>query len=554
MENSNAGEISLNAASNIENVKAFLEKNDIEGAKSFLRDFLALNPAHNQAMFILAQLYEAEGNFVESAALYEKAFEKEIPHEFIDRVIFVYENADRYDKVYEIQKEIYKQKPNDVDVCERYANTCYILKKYDEATEIYNTILAKQPEDVVALKQLSEIYEKTNQLMFRLTKAKLAMIEQDYINAEREYKKAFSLAEKDEDILQIRYRLAKLYRLTGKNEHALDEYLFILSATEENFSVFIELAEIYIEMNNQSSAINVLKRALHIYPDNKEAMQMIADTYMDIQDYENAKKHYERLTELDSGVENKVNLAKTYLQSEEIDKTREILLDAEKQEPNSTEVLTALAGYYTYTEDFEKAKSYCSKIIQKLPNSPLGYRKLAQMYTAQGENHLAHYNFGVYHEMKDETDEAINEYNQALNYKKDDFETIKKLATLYEKTGENDAAADYYHMLFEAKIDYIETTKKLVNIYMDMNEYDIAQRYLETAKKENNDIELVFLSAKCMYKLKDYDGALEDLLYYKEHTKSLKNEEETNKLIEEIENKKETSANPLSWLFKLLGI
>ncbi len=554
MENSNTGEITLNATNSIENVKPFLARNDIAGAENFLNEFLSINPNHSQAMFILAQLKEAQGQVTEAADLYDKVFGTQLPPEFADRIIMVYEAADKYDNVYEIYKKQYDANKEDVDVCERYAHACCILQKYDEAIEAYNSVLSQQPENIIALKQLTSIYENTNPMMYRLNRAKLAVLEDDYEAAEKNYKKAFTLAEKDEDVLQIRYQLAKLYRQTGKNEQALDEYLFILSATEENFKIFLELAEIYIELNNQPSAVNVLKRALQVYPDNTEAMQLLADTYLDMEEYEKAQEYYEKLIELNDIVENKVNLAKIYLHLDNLEKTKEILLSAEAQDGNSTEVLTALAGYYTYTSDYEKAKSYCNRIIQKLPGSPLGYRKLAQMYEAQGENHLAHYNYGLYFEMKNETDEAINEYQQALSCKKDDFEVIKKLAKLHEDVQEFDAAADYYHTLFENKIDYVETTRKLVTIYMNMNEYDMAQRYLDTAIKEDNNVELSFLSAKCMYKMKDYAGALEALYYYKENTKSLENVEETDKLIETIEKKKEEGSNPLGWLFKLLGI
>ena len=87
-----------------------------------------------------------------------------------------------------------------------------------------------------------------------------------------------------------------------------------------------------------------------------------------------------------------------------------------------------------------------------------------------------------------------------------------------------------------------------------MNEYDMAQRYLDTAIKEDNNVEFSFLNAKCLYKMKDYEGALENLHFYRENTKSLENIEETDQLIEKIEKKKEEGSNPLGWLFRLLGI
>ena len=271
------------------------------------------------------------------------------------------------------------------------------------------------------------------------------------------------------------------------------------------------------------------------------------------EDFAKAESYYEKLLEVDANnIENMVNLAKVYLQLEKIDKTKEILLKAENSSPSNTEVLTALAGFYTYTQEFDKAKNYCNQIIQKLPQSPLGYRKLAQLNEAMGNNHLAHFNYGIYHEHRNEIDEAVNEYTSALQYNKDDFETIRRLANLHESLGELEIAADYYHSLFEANVDIITTTQKVANVYMKLNDYEMAQRYIEKALKENYDIELQFINAKCLYKLKDFEGALEALEEYKEKSKSLENIEETNALIEELQEKQENNTSLFSRLFGFL--
>ncbi len=554
MENSNAGEITLNSYDGrVEKVKEYLEKNDLDGAKVFLSKFLTVEPNHPHACFIMAQIQEAEGNFSDAAEFYSRVFTSQIPQEFYHRVVNVYENADKYDNLYSIYNAQYQQNPDDMDLCERLANTCSILGKNEQAVELYNKILTNEPDNQVALRQLADIYENTNPMMFRLTNARIAELENNMEKAEKEYKKAFTLAEKDEDILQIRYKMAKLYRSLGKNEQALDEYIYILSVTEENFRVFLELADIYTELNNTPAAINVLKRALHIYPENKEVMQLLADTYLELEDFDKAENYYERLVEAEpDNIENSVNLAKVYLNLNKIEETKEILLKTEKTDPNNTEVLTAMAGFYTYTNDFDKAKSYCTRIIQKLPNSPLGYRKFAQLYQAMGEKHLSHFNYAIYHELRGENEDAIAEYVAALNCKRDDFETMKKLANLYENISEPDSALDYYHMLLNANVEPIETTQKIANLYIKMGEYELAQKYIDETLKTNNDVELYYLSAKCLYKLRDYEGAIENLYYYKEHTKSIEHVDEVDKLINEIESKKETSYNPFAKLFKFL--
>ena len=88
---------------------------------------------------------------------------------------------------------------------------------------------------------------------------------------------------------------------------------------------------------------------------------------------------------------------------------------------------------------------------------------------------------------------------------------------------------------------------------MKNGEYELAQRYLEDAFQKENDCELLFLIAKCMFKLKNYEEALDILNEYKQKTKSLENIEEADNLISQIDNRKETFSNPFAKLFKFLN-
>ena len=75
--------------------------------------------------------------------------------------------------------------------------------------------------------------------------------------------------------------------------------------------------------------------------------------------------------------------------------------------------------------------------------------------------------------------------------------------------------------------------------------------FVAEAMEKNNDMELNYLNAKCEYLLKDYAAALEDFIYYKENTKSLEHIEEVNKIIDELEKKKESSGGIINKLFAL---
>ena len=78
----------------------------------------------------MAQILEAEKNFIEAADFYSKVFTNQVPDEFYNRIIHVYEMADRYENLYDIYEKQFEKNPNDIDLCERFANTCCILYRF----------------------------------------------------------------------------------------------------------------------------------------------------------------------------------------------------------------------------------------------------------------------------------------------------------------------------------------------------------------------------------------------------------------------------------------
>lgn len=520
-------------------VQKLLSSNNLDGARKILEEVLENDKDNLNAMFVLAQISEYEGKFDEAAKYYQKTYKSDMQKELKERIAYVYEQADNYDAAFDIYKEFYEKEPNDKNAIERFANCCSILKKYDMAVELYNKILTKEPDDIVALRQLIDIYEDTNKMMYHLFKARVAEIENTLSHALSEYKKALALAEEDEDILNIRYKLAQLYKQTGKLENALDEYTYILSISHDNFSIYLELAQIYEDMGNMAASVDILEKAHKIYTNNEEVSRMLADMLYETEQFEKAKTLLEKLcSDNKKDIELNITLAKTYLELGKIEETGRILVELEKVHPDATEVLVALAGFYTLKDDFEKAKSYCNRIIKKLPSSPLGYGKLAQLYEKQKEDHLSHYNYGLYHELKGEIEEATDEFIWALHYKDDDFASIEKLANIYEKNNEIDLAIEYLEKLLKFDVNTEETAYKLGKLYIEQGDIEATQRFLqETINEHPQAIELYLLNADCLYKLKNYEEALEAYRYYQNNTKSCETIDYVKEQIEKTEKK-----------------
>ncbi|MDD3593238.1 MAG: tetratricopeptide repeat protein [Candidatus Gastranaerophilales bacterium] len=536
--NSAAGEITLKTYdARVEKVFEYLNNNDLDNAKIYLMKFITVEPNHPHACFIMGQILESEGNFMEAADYYERVYNPDMAPEFQQRVAMVFENADRYDLAYTVYKDLYAADPQNQDNIEVLAHACLILGKKEEAAEYYNKLLTITPDNDVALRQLAEIYEHTDKLMYHLTRARIFELEKSLNHMESEYKRALSLAQDEQDVLTVRYRLAKCYKDKKKFHNALDEYLAILGMTEENFNVFMELAEIYTELNNIDAAIEVLKRALKIYPDNKKAMTELADLLLETEHMFEAQQLYEKLHMAEpNNVSLNVNLAKAYLKQSKKEETKRVLLETEKLQPDDNEVLTALAGFYSLEEDFDEAQKYCERIIKKLPNSPLGYRKLAQMYELKGDNSKAHYNFGLYHQLKGEIQDAIDEFTWAVHYDDKDYQAIKKLANLQAQGEEKYQALDFYERLAEHEPDREFAVKEASKIHIAQKEYDLAHLKLQSILDEGTkDFEFYLLNADCLYQMKDFDAALENYKYYDENSNLCTDDEHVKSRIKQLE-------------------
>ena len=155
----------------------YLSNHDYSQAKDSLNEILGIDPEQVDANYILSQLYEFEENYEEAVLCMEKVVNKQQNPDLIYKLAQLYENIDNYEKALGLYIECYKYSPDDLAICERIANTSQILGNHSQAVEFYNKILKNDPENVVALTQLIDLYEENDSFLFYLSKANLSQIE-----------------------------------------------------------------------------------------------------------------------------------------------------------------------------------------------------------------------------------------------------------------------------------------------------------------------------------------------------------------------------------------
>lgn len=533
--NSSVDEIDLK----MNQIQQLLNNNDLEGAKHIANEILKIDSNDINAHFILAQIAEANEDFNLAAEHFEAVIKFQETPELIARLAQVSEECDNYERAYELYKQVFELEPEDKNLCERLAHVSRILGKNAEAIDFYNKLLTIESDDIVALTQLMELYEESNRLMYYLTRARIQEIEGANSYAAESLQKALNLAENNEDIIPIRFKLAENLAGRDKALQAIDQYLFILEQDQTNFDVYKKLADLYISLDNSESAIETFERALHIYPDDIEVLGELADLHLDEEHYEKAQELYTKLVEFEpENKENNVNLAKAQLQLKNLDAAynnlQQVLAVNEKDIP----ALTVLIDYYSLQQNYDEATQVANKIKELLPSSPLAYRKLAEINEKLNNAFEVHYNYAKFHELKGEKQLAVDEYTWALGQQPDNTNIVIKLAGLYEDLGEKYIAIEYYEKAFNLDSSLTHVLSKASDIYFKQKDYEQAKNlYEKLLAVDDKDTELYYNLAICYENTKDYEKALGYYKKYDELAPLSNKSEEVKKKVQSLESK-----------------
>ena len=528
-----------NIDARMELAKIYLNNHDYENAASLLEEVTALESDHLDANHILGQLYEFNQDFHKAAVCFEKLMKHDPSPNLKFKLAQLYENADEYDKALELYREYHQSNPDDDDVCERIAHVNRILGNNAEAIEFYNSLLRKNPDNIVALTQLMELYEGNNSLFFYLIKAKINELEGTLSHAISSYKKALLEAEKQEEIIQIRFAMADIYIKKGNFLQAVDEYLAIMELDNRNYLVYKSLGNAYAHLENMEAASESYEKALVINSDDKAVYEELADIYLSIELYDKATVLLEKLAKMEpDNLSFRINLAKAYIASKIDDKAKEELDFVYKKDSKNAENIGVMVDFLILKKDYENALKHAEEIKQIIPKSPFGYRKAGEVCEILGKSFESHYNFGIYHDLKGEKQLAIDEFTWALEQDYTNLQVILKLAKLYEEISEEYIALEYYQKACKIDNNDVFILQKTADIYTKKKDYEQAIGiYKKILSVDENNKEVYVNLGNAYECVKNYDLALENYKKYIDLNPYSSQAEEIKEKIEKLESK-----------------
>lgn len=275
-----------------------------------------------------------------------------------------------------------------------YADSNRTIKTSKDPIDISYDALAKLKRRDLENYEPELKYSRQNLAAAHIFKANKALEKKDFQSAYDNYLKVRALKVDNKDVT---YNLALLAAQTGKNEHAVDFYKQLLSTGNASPENYLELAQLYVLLNERQTALNTLQdgrakfmdnqaillqliqlfsengsysaivpvidEALKADPDNIELIYLAGFSNESEGNVDAAKKYYSSVLKLDeNNFESNLALGLIHLgaflkdteSAESQYNAQDLLLKANEIRPYDVNALKALALYYQHANDPEQ--------------------------------------------------------------------------------------------------------------------------------------------------------------------------------------------------------
>lgn len=359
------------------------------------------------------------------------------------------------------------------------AATLYEEKKLQEALKIYEEIIKLNPADEVALSCTMDIYlELDDKFNYYLSRANVNIAQGKIEYAINDTKKALAL---DMENIDARRKLARLYKVGGKNLKAIDEFLRLLELEPTDYDAHIELVDLYMKEDSLESAISIAKKAYDMFKDFPVVRNMLAQLYFKANDFKAA---------LDV-VEDDLLKIKILLQDEQNDLADELLnkVDFSKLDDFRKKNYYILKAQLLYNKaQYEDALKQIDEYVKLSSPDAVSFQMRALIYEELNDEFSAYLNWGFCKKLQGKFDEAIVEFNHAYQKNPNNKTVLIELANLYQKNKERFVAIEYWQKVYELDKDE-QAREILAEFYYSEGNFDKAEQYGKVIERKEDDSE-----------------------------------------------------------------
>lgn len=426
---------------------------------------------------------------------------------------------ENYEKAYEMLTNMYEKMKDDAEYLEKIALLAKMMEKDEDAAKYWEELVVVNPNSLVAYSELLDIYNNKNKYKYYITRAKYKILNEKVSQSIDDYKKAISSTTEEEEQVNARFLLAKALEHVGKVQEAIDEYYRIIEL-KDDIAIYHKLADLYSEMGDRFSAINVLEKAVKAFPDVTTLAEYLSALYLKEGQYDKSLEY----------ATNDYSKIKAYLMKGE-NQTAFELLEKNVDEKNAN-YIALMAEYYFNTKDWTKTTEFIDKFNELSPQNPLVYQMRALVCDENNDDYGYHYNMGKCYSYKQNYDLALAEYLNAHRYDATKADAVKEIIKINEASGDKTSLMEFYEKLVRQEPNNTFALKGLGDIYADMYEFRSALEYYKKAEKiDSNDYELLNKIGFACEKVKDMASAKE---YYEKYLAKAPLSPDTEKLKEKL--------------------
>ncbi len=437
---------------------------------------------------------------------------------------------EQYDRAYELLENAYEKLKDNEEYLEKTALLAKTMDKQEEAAKYWEELVVVNPNSLVGYSELLDIYIHKDNYKYYITRAKYKILNEKVTQSIDDYKKAISSTSDENEIINARFLLAKAYEHTGKTQNAIDEYYRIIEH-KDDIAIYHKLADLYVEMNDRFSAINVLERAVKAFPGADDLAEYLCALYL-------KEGRYDKALENARSVYAKV---KALLMLGKNDKAFELL--SKNEDTTNANYYALMAEYYFNLKQWDKCSENIDKFNELSPQNPLVYQMRALVCDSNDDSYGYHYNMGKCYSYKQDYELALAEYLNAHRCDSSKSEAVKEIIKINEATGDKTSLMEFYEKLARQEPYNTIALKGLGDIYADMYEFRNALEYYNKLIKINpNAYEVYQKMGFCYEKIKDTSSAKE---CYEKYLAKAPLSPDTEKLKEKV-SKMVTDGNSLS--------
>ena len=359
------------------------------------------------------------------------------------------------------------------------AATLYEEKNLQEALNIYQNIIKLNPADEVALSCVMDIYlELDDKFNYYLSRANVNIASGKIEYAINDTKKALVI---DNDNIDARRKLARLYKVDNKALKAIDEFLRLLELDSNDYDAYFELIDLYMKEDSIESAISIARRAYEIFKQMPAVRNVLAQLYFKANDFKAALEV----------VEDELLKIKILLQDEQNEVANKLINEinvANLDELQKRNYYILKAQYLYNTKKFKEALVEIENYIKIATPDAVSFQMKALIYEELNDEFNAYLNWAFCAKTRGKFDEAIVEFSNAHQKNPNDKTVLIELANLYQKNKERFVAIEYWEKVYA--IDKDEQAREiLAEFYYSEGNFEKAEQYGKVVERKEDDSE-----------------------------------------------------------------